>query len=188
MDAAELDTTGTDEERAEEPAEATRLRPASSAEAFEVLYRDRFDELVRLAAMISGSRAVAEDVVQDAFANLLLRLDRIEFPEAYLRRSVVNGCSSRFRRHRREDLVDTQSESLAVDAVEPTERLDLERRLATLPPRQRAAVVLRVHLGLSEAETADALRCRPGTVGSLLHRVLAALRIEQQEEAHDVDR
>ena len=53
--------------------------------------------------------------------------------------------------------------------------------VAALPYRQRAALVLRYHVGLSEAEIADALGCRPGTVKSLTSRALAALRkgIEQ---------
>jgi RNA polymerase sigma factor (sigma-70 family) len=191
VDSLQIDTTGPEDD----VPDRDRPRPGSSVRSFESLYRDRFEDMVRLAAMLSGSRAVAEDVVQDAFANLYLRLDRVEHPESYLRRSVVNGCTSRFRRHRREDLVDTQVDLIALDASQSEDRIDLERRLAALPPRQRAAVVLRVHLGLSEAETADALRCRPGTVGSLLHRALAALRIaeqterqiEQPEDPDDVD-
>jgi len=54
----------------------------------------------------------------------------------------------------------------------------LRAALQTLPSRQRAAVVLRVTMGWSELETADALNCAPGTVGSLLHRGLAALRVQ----------
>jgi RNA polymerase sigma-70 factor (sigma-E family) len=147
--------------------------------SFRDVYEAHFGDLVRLATMITGSPAAAEDVVQDAFARLYLRFDRVDHPGAYLRRSVLNGCTSRFRKHRRERLVDEHDD--AVDgSAEPSERLDLERRLADLPARQRAVVVLRIHLGIPEAEVADVLGCRPGTVGSLLHRALTALRIDLQ--------
>ncbi|MFN8052533.1 MAG: sigma-70 family RNA polymerase sigma factor [Acidimicrobiales bacterium] len=149
---------------------------------FEQVYDDEFPSLVRMATAITGSVPVAEDVVQDAFANLYLRFARVEQPTAYLRRSVVNGCTSRFRRHSREDLgarpddrTDTTQESASTD------RIDLAARLATLTPRQRAVVVLRIQHGLPESEVADLLGCRPGTVGSLLHRALTALRIEMEE-------
>jgi RNA polymerase sigma-70 factor (sigma-E family) len=145
---------------------------------FDDVYRAEFGDLVRLAASITGSAAVAEDVVQDAFAKLYVRFGRIERPAAYLRRSVVNGCVGRFRRHRREDLVADHRDSAAA-SDEPTERLELARRLAALPARQRAVVVLRVQHGHSEAEVAEILGCRSGTVGSLLHRALAALRIDE---------
>jgi RNA polymerase sigma factor (sigma-70 family) len=157
-------------------------------ETFEQLYERRFDDLVRLAAMVGGSGAAAEDIVQDAFANLYLRFHRVEHPESYLRRSVVNGCVSRHRKLRRELLVDDHEDDEADTPSPASDRLDLERRLAGLPGRQRAVVVLRIQLGLSERETADALRCRPGTVGSLLHRALRALRIDQKEFDDAVDR
>lgn len=147
--------------------------------SFDDLYRRQFAELTRLAVLVGTPRGAAEDVVQDAFARLYLRYATVERPEAYLRRCVVNGSISRFRRHRREELVGEHADDAEVGS-EPTVRLDLERRLAALPPRQRAVVVLRVHLGLSEVETAEVLGCRPGTVGSLLHRALHALRISME--------
>jgi RNA polymerase sigma factor (sigma-70 family) len=53
---------------------------------------------------------------------------------------------------------------------------ELEDALAKLPARQRAAVVLRYYGDLPDADIARALRCRPGTVRSLIHRALADLR------------
>lgn len=155
----------------------------SSTLPFDELYALHFHPLVRLATAISGSVAVAEDVVQDAFAKLYVRRDRVDRPLAYLRRSVVNGCVSRFRRHRREDLVAAPAETTGVEhptEADPAEsdRLDLARRVSGLSPRQRAVVVLRIQHSLPEAEVAELLGCRPGTVGSLLHRALGALRID----------
>jgi RNA polymerase sigma-70 factor (sigma-E family) len=157
----------------------TPLPDPPAVDTFEHAYHRHFADLVRLATMITGSTAAAEDVVQDAFAKLYLRFDRVEHPGAYLRRSVLNGCTSRFRRHRRERLVDEHPDE-PDEVPEPSDRMDLARRLDALPPRQRAVVVLRVHVGLPEAEVAEVLGCRPGTVGSLLHRALAALRIDLQ--------
>jgi RNA polymerase sigma-70 factor (sigma-E family) len=154
-----------------------RILVKPTPRTFEELYEGQFGELVRLAAMISGSTAVAEDVVQDAFARLYVRFDTVDHPAAYLRRSVLNGCVSRFRKHRRERLVDQHDDGPNEDTA-PDERVDLDRRLAQLPDRQRAVVVLRIHQGLPELEVAEILGCRPGTVSSLLHRGLASLRID----------
>lgn len=151
--------------------------------SFEQVYEAEFGDLVRLAAAVTGSAAVAEDVVQDAFARLYGRFSSVDEPRAYLRRSVVNGCVSRFRKHRREDLVAVPEEGPpSGDGADASERLDLETRLDALTARQRAVVVLRVQYGLPESEVANLLGCRPGTVGSLLHRALATLRIQMEEQ------
>jgi RNA polymerase sigma factor (sigma-70 family) len=161
-------------------AEVTPLTAASGVvarrvdAAFAELYASCFDEMVRLATAVGGA-AGAEDVVQDAFANLLLRWHRVDDPVRYLRRSVVNGCVGRFRRRRREVLVADHRDGAAAATGD---RLEVEALLADLPDRQRAALVLRFTFGLSEQETADALGCRPGTVGSLVHRGLAGLRAQ----------
>jgi RNA polymerase sigma-70 factor (sigma-E family) len=161
------------------PAEPDHDAASMSVDTFEQTYHRHFADLVRLATMVTGSTAAAEDVVQDAFAKLYLRFDRVDHPGAYLRRSVLNGCVSRFRKHRRERLVDEHADS-SDGGSDASERMDLARRLERLPARQRAVVVLRVHLGIPEAEVAEVLGCRPGTVGSLLHRALTALRIDLQ--------
>jgi RNA polymerase sigma factor (sigma-70 family) len=54
--------------------------------------------------------------------------------------------------------------------------VDLRTALAAVPPRQRAAIVLRYYCDLSVEETATVLRCSPGTVKSQTARGLAALR------------
>ncbi len=98
---------------------------ARSGEIFEDVYEQNFSDLVHLAGMISGSVAIAEDVVQDAFARLYVRFENIENPAAYLRRSVLNGCVSRFRKHRRERLVGEHEDEPEANA-EPSDRMDLE--------------------------------------------------------------
>src|SRR4051812_40672631 len=129
--------------------------------------------MVRLAVLLVGSREQAEEIVQDAFAQLFERWDRIDRPGAYLRTCVVNGCRRAHRRRR-------QDTRLAASELRPTAADlgadHLADALAALPPRRRAAVVLRYYDDRSESEIAEALGVRPGTVKSLLHRGLAELR------------
>ena len=144
---------------------------AADPAAFSHLYRENFDKMARLAFLLIGSRDDARDVVQDAFVGLHRRFDRVDDPVAYLRRSVVNGCHSHHRRRaRRAKRFVMVDESVELGARE------LLDALGALPLRQRAAIVLRYFHDLPEAEIALVLGCRPGTVGSLLHRGLARLR------------
>jgi RNA polymerase sigma factor (sigma-70 family) len=141
-------------------------------------FEREYGGLVALATLMTGSTATAEDVVQDAFAALLGR-HHVDEPGAYVRRSVINGSVGRLRRLRRELPDDGRRRDISPDSTGGiADALLLRAALQTLPSRQRAAVVLRVTMGWSELETADALNCAPGTVGSLLHRGLAALRVQ----------
>jgi RNA polymerase sigma-70 factor (sigma-E family) len=140
--------------------------------SFEDLFARHYGPMVRLAHLLVGSNAVAEELVQDAFAKVHGRWATVTNPAAYLRRAVVNACRNEHRRRavRRRAVLDPAPR--AVDDA-PAELLDA---LAGLPHRQRAAIVLRFYEDLPEADIARALGCRPGTVKSLLHRGLAQLR------------
>ncbi len=159
----------------DEPREGTEPgRPT-----FEQLYVSSYQRLVRLGYVMTGSKEVAEDLVQESFVRLHRHYDRIDAPERYARQAVVNACKSHFRRAARER--DRRPLLYIVDGSRPTggaasQPGDLHDVLLALPYRQRAAIVLRYYLDLSEAEIADALGCRPGTVGSLIHRGLERLR------------
>jgi len=144
---------------------------AADPGAFSRLYREHFNKMARLAYLLIGSRDDARDIVQDAFVGLHRRFDRVDDPVAYLRRSVVNGCNSHHRRRARR----AKRFVMVDDTVELGAR-ELLDALGALPLRQRAAIVLRYFHDLPEAEIALVLGCRPGTVGSLLHRGLARLR------------
>ncbi|MEM9515779.1 MAG: sigma-70 family RNA polymerase sigma factor [Actinomycetota bacterium] len=155
---------------------------AEADDRFEALYRDAFVPMVRLATLLCGNQQVATDVVQDAFVKVHVRWSRIRTPEAYLRRSVVNGCRSHARReYRRRNRVVPSEDTQELGGFE---LLDV---LATLPPRQRAAIVLRFYEQRSEAEIASFLGCRPGSVGPMLTRSLRRLRhlLDPEEGAHD---
>jgi len=140
-------------------------------ESLEALYRLRYDPMVRLAALLLGSDAIAEEVVQDCFIRIGRRWDRVQQPTAYLRAAVVNACRSQ-RRRLGIERAHVQPPGDAVD-LEADEVWDA---LAQLPYRQRAALVLRFYEDLPDQEIAKALGCRPATVRSLAHRGLNHLR------------
>ena len=97
-----------------------------------------------------------------------------------MRRILINENRKRFRKHRvPEDLHGDLASTLAGHTAPgqgPEERQALLDALNRLGPRQRAVVVLRYWLDLSEADTAAALNCSVGTVKSQASRALATLR------------
>ena len=140
------------------------------------LYRQEQPGLVRLATLLVRDRAVAEDLVQEAFVRIHPKLDGVAQPGAYLRTTVVNLCRGHGRRlvtadRRRPELVaDEPPPGL------PNELSPVWLAMADLPERQRHALVLRFYLDLSDGEIASLLDARPGTVRSLISRGLAALK------------
>ena len=156
---------------------AARQEPVD--EGFEQFVRARHTSLLRFAHALTGDPHLAADLVQDALERTGLawpRVVRKDAPDAYVRRAIVNGYTSHFRKRRRERLVDALPER-PVTAVDPPGTTDgIWRVLATLPPRQRAVLVLRYYEDLSEAEIASILGCSPGTVKSAASRAMATLR------------
>ena len=137
------------------------------------LYRERYEPMVRLAYLMTGDRAVAEELVQDAFVNVHRAWSRATNPPAYLRTAVVNACNSWGRRrtlelHRRPAPPDPSV--LVAD--------EMWDALQTLPHRQRAAIVLRFYEDLPDTAIAEVLGCRPATVRTLVRRGLQSLRKE----------
>jgi RNA polymerase sigma-70 factor (sigma-E family) len=141
---------------------------------FAAVFRDSYDSLVRTAHLILGSRAQAEEVVQDVFVAALKRWETIEVPKAYLRTSTVNACRSQLRRRQTERRLLDKTIPVTLLATSPED--PLLDALAILSERQRIAVVLRYYEDKSEAEIAQALGCAQGTVKSLLSRALEQLR------------
>jgi RNA polymerase sigma-70 factor (sigma-E family) len=150
------------------------LAATSTADAasLDELYRRCRPSLLRLAHLLTGSPTAAEDVVHDAFIGFV-RAKSVNDPAAYLRRSVVNLSTNVHRRTRRERV---HLASVTEQVVEPAEVDETWQLVRALPPRQRAVLVLRFYLDLSEAETAQVLGCRPGTVKSTSSRALAKLK------------
>lgn len=147
------------------------------------LWTAHYRRLVRLAALLTGDRDNAEEVVQDAYVRVLGSWRRLRDPakgEAYLRTAVVNAARSRTR-HRgvAERYVPDpprDAESAETGALALVQRSAVVHALQALPSRQREAVVLRYYLDLSEAQTAAAMGCSPGAVKTHLSRGTAALR------------
>jgi len=158
---------------AEEITPAVGHRPAAALDgSFEALYHAEYGVMVRLAGLLLDHGGQAEEVVQDAFARVYVRWNRLERPGAYLRAAVVNGARDVLRRR---TLARRRPAERVPDAYDPADE-GLADALRALPPRRRAAVVLRYYADLPEAEIAAALGVRPGTVKSMLHRSLIQLR------------
>jgi RNA polymerase sigma-70 factor (sigma-E family) len=153
--------------------------PSVRDDSFGAFYRSEYGRAVRLAWLLTGSRPGAEDVVQDAMAAVYRAFERIELPSAYLRRAVVNTARSWHRDERR------QQERSTLLALEPhtvdARDAELLDAVARLPYRQRVVIVARYWGGWSEAEIAQSLSCRPGTVKSLASRALNRLRREVEQ-------
>jgi RNA polymerase sigma-70 factor (sigma-E family) len=145
------------------------------------LYRAHLPGATRLAYLLTGDRAAAEDVAQDAFLRAASRLGGLRDDAAfgaYLHRAVVNAVRNRARRLKLERRHARPADDRAVELPDLATRDRLWGALQRLPHRQRAALVLRFYLDLSEADTADRLDCRVGTVKSAVSRGLAALRAD----------
>jgi RNA polymerase sigma-70 factor (sigma-E family) len=146
------------------------------------LYVSFGDRALRLAYLLTGDRSLSEDLVQDAFVILAGRFVDLRDPgafEPYLRTTVVNLARMHFRRKRVErSFLERERRQPHPPATIPdvASYEEMKAALLALPHRQRAALVLRYYEDLPEARIAEILRCRPGTVKSLLSRGLHALR------------
>jgi RNA polymerase sigma-70 factor (sigma-E family) len=154
----------------------------------EAVYQANYTALVALTRAILARTEGAEEIVQEAFVRTLSRwggVDAQHDPLPYVRSAVINLCRSRMRR-KLVPLAPPRSEPSAESVAVANARLDaVLAALARLPTRQREVVGLRYLAGLSTAETADALSIAEGSVKAHLHRGLAALRIDLEEERHD---
>ncbi|WP_045878740.1 SigE family RNA polymerase sigma factor [Pseudofrankia sp. DC12] len=164
--------------------------------AFEAFVAGAADRLLLSAVLLAGGDwATGEDLLQGAFERTYRHWARIADgrPEAYVRRALVNGATSRWRRLRARVtevplVVDGQwVVDVAADGVDHADRMSqrdgLVRALRALPPRQRAVLVLRYFDDLSEADVAAALGCSVGSVRSQASRGLARLRDSEHVHA-----
>jgi RNA polymerase sigma-70 factor (sigma-E family) len=153
----------------------------------EDLYRTHAPEAMRLAYLVTGERALAEDLVQDAFVKVLGRFRDLRNRDAfwwYLRRTIINLSRSQFRRRRVERAwLAAQRPQASAPGPDVGERDRMRRALMTLRPEQRAAVVLRYYEDLTEADTAEVLGIPLGTVKSTVSRGMDRLREELSKDA-----
>jgi RNA polymerase sigma-70 factor (sigma-E family) len=157
--------------------------------AVTALYREHALGLIRLAYVSQGSRAAAEDIVQEAFCGLYRRWNHLSSPDkalAYLRSSVLNGCRNAARRSGR--LPRTVTHEPPAASAESAALIGELRRevigaLRRLPARQREALVLRFYLGLSDPEIAETMGISVNTVRSTSRRGIGSLGIALKEES-----
>lgn len=151
--------------------------PNLADSGFSTLFEAERLPMLRMATLMVGSGAVAEEVVQDAFAAVSERWDRLERPGGYLRTAVVNGCAQVLRRRSTESRANQQVPVQATTEL-PTRLLELRDALDRLNERQRIVIVLRYFVDISDEEIAQILGVRPATVRSLAHRAFSVLRKE----------
>jgi RNA polymerase sigma-70 factor (ECF subfamily) len=155
------------------------------ARSFEDFFRSEKEALYRTLCFVTRNRHEAEELTQDAFVRVLERWERVsglEDPRAYLYRTAMNTFRSRYRRallaaKRSFGAIPPDDEIAAVD-----ERDVAVRALATLSPRQRAAVVLIDVLGFPSREAGRMLGIRPSTVRMHASRAHAALKEAMTDE------
>jgi RNA polymerase sigma-70 factor (sigma-E family) len=158
------------------------MRP-DAAQDFHAFVSAHMTELSRLAFLLSGDRDAADDLAADALLATWKQWERVcaaDSSLAYVRGIVVNLASSRVRRIVRERsrlvLLRSDARMAQTNGPDTPAVIDLRRALQKLPRGQRACVVLRHGLGLSEAETAQALGISVGTVKSQTSKGAAQLR------------
>lgn len=154
-----------------------------AAVAVTSLYQTHAVQFLRLAVVMLGDRAAAEDVVQEAFCSLYRRWRHLADREkalAYVRSAVLNGCRSQLRtriraERRRQPMAIGPAASAEEDALLADEHRNVLAALRALPRRQREALVLRFYLDLTETDIAESMGISAGTVKSTTSRALAAL-------------
>ena len=149
---------------------------------YENFVRASLPRLLRYATMLTGEREQAADLVQDVLVKAYRRWSRIsgtEHPDRYVLRMVTNGYLS-WRHSRSARLIaagDLPDQMRPDDfASDHALREDMWQRLARLPRRQRAVVVLRYYEQLADAEIAEVLGCAQPTVRAHAHKALTTLR------------
>lgn len=136
-------------------------------------YRLHYRTMLRVAYSITGSRAVAEDVVHDAFCSVGPKIGTLDNPVPYLRVAVVNRCRSLHRRDAK-----APPPSPPDDAQIDVGLLHFGDALNTLSFAQRTSIVLRFLCDQSDEQIAEILHCRRSTVRSHVRRGLQLLKQE----------
>jgi RNA polymerase sigma-70 factor (sigma-E family) len=153
--------------------------------AFREYVQTRGAALLRMAIVLTGNRADAEDLVQASLAKTYLAWDKINERaalDAYVRRAMVNTHISWWRRRRVEEFpTDELPEQVVADHARESDMAEVVRRaLDRLPQRMRAAVMLRYFEDMTEPEIAATLGISLGTVKSTVSRAVARLRIDTE--------
>ena len=162
--------------------EDSRHRDADADAAFRDYVQARGTALLRIAVMLTGNRADAEDLLQATLASTYLAWGKIHDHAAldsYVRRAMVNTHISWWRRRKLEEFpTDELPDQEVADPARDSDTAEVVRRaLDRLPRRMRAAVMLRYFEDMTEPEIAALLGVSLGTVKSTVSRAVARLRI-----------
>jgi RNA polymerase sigma-70 factor (sigma-E family) len=147
----------------------------------EELLAGRGDALMGSAVLLTGNRHAAEDLLQLALERVMRHIGRLRGdPEGYLRRTMYRLAVDRWRwLGRRREVFGRDPEVPVTDHTDGVDARDAVLRIMrTLPPKQRAVLVLRYFEQLTEEEAARALGCSVGTVKSNASRAIQRLRTE----------
>ena len=169
--AADDDTSPREEDHA-----LVRAAGGGDVRAFEVLYRRHARRIHAVLWRLCGHEARAEDLVQDAFVRAWQALPGFRFESAFstwLHRLAVNTALMDLRARKSRVALETGDDALGID---------LERAVATLPPRARAVLVLHDIEGWKHEEIAAALEMAVGTSKAQLHRARGLLRARLGED------
>jgi RNA polymerase sigma-70 factor (ECF subfamily) len=169
------------------------LQRQRAAGTFELLVEDRLDACYRLAAVLLGDRAEAEEATHEAMLRAQRAWPRLRDPDAaaaWLDRIVVNECRDRLRRRRvasglfAPERLDTAPAMSTDPEFSTADELDaLRRAIATLSTEQRIVVTLRYFLDLPLEAVAQRAGIPVGTVKSRLHAATDYLRAAYQADA-----
>lgn len=143
-----------------------------SRREFVPFYHDQYPVVLGLAIAMTGDRAVAEEIAQDAFEAAYRRwaaVGRMENPGAWVRRVVSNRSVSVFRRSRTRATFLRGAEFTAVDSV-PEAAIEVIAAIRRLPRRQAQALWLRYFEDLTVAEVSSIMGCGQETVKTHLAR------------------
>jgi RNA polymerase sigma-70 factor (ECF subfamily) len=154
---------------------------------FEVFFREEYDRVVRSLTLVFGERSIAEDAAQVGFEKALRKWRQVgamDRPGTWVYVVALRHARRALQRDSR-----VPDEGHAGHEPEPEVARDTWVRAAieSLPPRQRAVVVLRHLAGLSLDEIATALRVSVGTVKSTLHAAHARLRVELADDPEEME-
>jgi RNA polymerase sigma-70 factor (ECF subfamily) len=170
---------------------------AERREAQRAFCAAEYPRLVGSLTLVTGRRDIAEEIAQEALTRAMQHWRRVEAmaaPGAWVHRVAINLANSTFTRRRLERAATERLDAdrgVHDDTYDVPEKLTVRAALASIPVRQRTAVVLRYFADLSIAEVAVVMKVQEGTVKALTHQGVAALRTAlgspETMEVHDGD-
>jgi RNA polymerase sigma-70 factor (ECF subfamily) len=149
---------------------------------FDEFFAEQYDPVARALTLATGDRELAADAAQEAFSRALRHWKKVremDRPSSWVYVVAMNHLRDQWRRGARHAVAD-------VEPVDETGgvavKLTVREAIATLPARQREAIVLRYLADLPLADVADAMGCALGTAKATIHRALRTMRVELEED------